>query len=57
MGLIWFCLVAIMMVGYVILDGFDLGVGILHIFVARNEKERQLVLRSIGRCGTAMRYG
>ena len=48
MGLIWFCLVAIMMVGYVILDGFDLGVGILHIFVARNEKERQLVLRSIG---------
>ena len=46
--IVWFCLVAIMIAGYVVLDGFDLGAGIIHLFVARNEKERHLVLRSIG---------
>ncbi len=48
MGFIWFWLVAVMLVAYVVLDGFDLGVGILHPFIARTEEERQLVLRSIG---------
>jgi cytochrome bd ubiquinol oxidase subunit II len=48
MGFIWFWIVAIMLVAYVVLDGFDLGVGILHLFLARNEQERQLTLRSIG---------
>ena len=47
-GTLWFCLVAIMIAGYVILDGFDLGAGVVHLFVARNEAERQRVLRSIG---------
>ena len=37
-----------MLVAYVVLDGFDLGVGILHLFLARTEEERQLMLRSIG---------
>src|SRR5579864_2929875 len=46
--IVWFCLVAIMIAGYVVLDGFDLGAGIIHLFVARNEQERQRVLRSIG---------
>jgi len=46
--IVWFCLVAIMITGYVVLDGFDLGAGIIHLFVARNEQERQHVLRSIG---------
>jgi len=44
----WFCLVAIMITGYVVLDGFDLGAGIIHLFVARTEPERQRVLHSIG---------
>lgn len=48
MGLVWFWLVAVMIVGYVVLDGFDLGVGVLHLFVVRNESERQASLRSIG---------
>src|SRR5689334_13535551 len=48
MGFIWFWLVAIMLVAYVVLDGFDLGVGILYPFLAREEKDRQLMLRSIG---------
>jgi len=45
---VWFCLVAILIAGYVVLDGFDLGAGIIHLFVARTEQERQQVLRSIG---------
>src|ERR1051326_2107701 len=48
MGFIWFWLVAVMLVAYVVLDGFDLGVGILHLLLARTEEERQLMLRSIG---------
>jgi len=45
---LWFCLIAIMIAGYVILDGFDLGAGVIHMFVAHNEEERQRVLHSIG---------
>lgn len=48
MGFIWFWLVAVMIVGYVVLDGFDLGVGVLHLFLARNEAERRATLSSIG---------
>jgi cytochrome d ubiquinol oxidase subunit II len=48
MGFIWFWLVAVMIVGYVVLDGFDLGVGVLHLFLVRNEAERKATLASIG---------
>jgi cytochrome d ubiquinol oxidase subunit II len=48
MGFIWFWLVAVMIVGYVVLDGFDLGVGVLHLFLARTEEERRTTLASIG---------
>jgi cytochrome bd ubiquinol oxidase subunit II len=48
MGFIWFWIVAVMIVAYVIFDGFDLGVGILHPFLARSEQDRQLMLRAIG---------
>jgi cytochrome d ubiquinol oxidase subunit II len=48
LGFIWFWLVAVMIVGYVVLDGFDLGVGVLHIFLPRTEAERKASLRSIG---------
>jgi cytochrome d ubiquinol oxidase subunit II len=37
-----------MLVAYVVLDGFDLGVGMLHLAVARTEEERLLLLRTIG---------
>jgi len=48
MLLTWFLLVAIMLAAYVVLDGFDLGVGVLHLFVARTEEERRLLIRTIG---------
>lgn len=48
MPFIWFWLVAIMITGYVVLDGFDLGAGILHLLIARNDEERRTILRTIG---------
>jgi cytochrome d ubiquinol oxidase subunit II len=48
METIWFWLVACMIAAYVVLDGFDLGAGILHLLIARTEPERQIVLRTIG---------
>jgi cytochrome d ubiquinol oxidase subunit II len=48
METLWFILVAFMLCMYVLLDGFDLGAGAIHLLVARAEPERRLVLRAIG---------
>jgi cytochrome d ubiquinol oxidase subunit II len=48
MLMIWFLIVAVMIAAYVVLDGFDLGVGVLHLLVAKNEEERKTFVRSIG---------
>ena len=45
---IWFCIVAVMVAMYVVLDGFDLGAGIVHLGVARTDRERRAVIKSIG---------
>jgi len=45
---VWFWLVAIMITAYVVLDGFDLGAGVLHLFIAKTDQERRTVLRTIG---------
>ncbi|MBZ5703104.1 MAG: cytochrome d ubiquinol oxidase subunit II [Acidobacteriia bacterium] len=47
METIWFCLVAIMIAMYVLLDGFDLGAGAIHLLVAKTDAERRQVLASI----------
>src|ERR1700730_230441 len=48
MEALWFWIVAGMLAAYVVLDGFDLGVGIVYLFVAETDQERQLTLRTIG---------
>src|SRR5881398_1056903 len=48
MGTIWFWLVAIMITIYVLLDGFDLGSGAIHLLVAKTDEERRQVLATIG---------
>jgi len=48
MGTVWFWLVALMITVYVLLDGFDLGAGAIHLLVARTDAERREVLASIG---------
>jgi len=45
---VWFWLVALMITGYVVLDGFDLGAGVLHLLIARTDQERRTVIRTIG---------
>ncbi len=45
---IWFILVGVLLVGYAILDGFDLGVGMLHLAIARTDAERSVLMRAIG---------
>ena len=46
MELVWLIIVAVMITVYVILDGFDLGAGALHLVVAKNERERKKIIRS-----------
>src|ERR1700693_3006662 len=48
METVWFCLVAIMLAVYVLLDGFDLGAGAIHLLVAKTNEEKRQVLASIG---------
>ena len=48
LALIWFVILGVLLAGYAILDGFDLGVGMLHPFVGKDDHERRLVLNSIG---------
>jgi cytochrome bd ubiquinol oxidase subunit II len=45
---IWYILFIVIVGGYLILDGFDMGVGILHLVVARTDGERRALLNSIG---------
>src|SRR5947208_5932254 len=45
---VWFAIVSGMLAIYVVLDGFDFGVGVLHRFVARTDEERRTVLAAIG---------
>src|SRR6266700_1314483 len=48
MQTLWFILVAFMLSMYVLLDGFHLGAGVLHLFVARTNQERRMILNAIG---------
>lgn len=45
---IWFVLIAVLWFGYLLLEGFDLGVGMHMKLLARDEKERRLLLNTIG---------
>ncbi len=45
---LWFAIVVFMFAVYAVLDGFDFGTGIIYLFVAQTDEERQLVLRAIG---------
>ena len=48
LSVLWFFLIALLIAGYFVLDGFDLGVGVLAPFLAKNEEEKALMRRSIG---------
>ena len=47
LNLIWFILLGVLLAGYTILDGFDLGVGIIHPFLG-GQKERGIAIKAVG---------
>ena len=45
---VWFLLVGVLLAGYSVLDGFDLGIGALFPFLAKSEDEKRTLIRAIG---------
>ena len=45
---IWFWLVALLLTVYVILDGFDLGAGVLYPFIGKSEEDKSVIRAAIG---------
>jgi len=48
LALLWFGLLGVLLTGYAVLDGFDLGVGIVHPVVPGSEADRRVAVQSIG---------
>src|SRR6201993_4245741 len=48
MPTLWFMIVAVMVAAYVVLDGFDLGAGVIYLGAARTPDERRTIMRAIG---------
>ena len=47
-GILWFILIAVLIIGYFALDGFDLGVGVLYPFLGKNERDKRIMRDSVG---------
>src|SRR6187431_1477250 len=45
---VWFCLIAVLWIGYFTLEGFDFGVGMLLPWLARDDRERRIMINTIG---------
>ena len=45
---LWFVLIAILIIGYFILDGLDLGIGVLYPFIQKSEYDKALMRRAVG---------
>lgn len=48
LSILWFILIAVLWIGYLTLEGFDFGVGMLLKVLGRNEQERRAMMRTIG---------
>lgn len=48
LAILWYFLIFVLIAGYFVLDGFDLGVGVLYPFVCKNEDDQRIVRRAIG---------
>ena len=47
METLWFIIVAVMLTVYVVLDGFDIGAGIIYLVAAKKDQERRAVLKAM----------
>ncbi len=48
LGILWFFLIFLLIAGYFVLDGFDLGAGVLYPFIAKDDKDKAIIRRAIG---------
>ena len=48
LSVLWFILIAVLWIGYLTLEGFGFGVGMIYKFVAKDERERRALLGTIG---------
>lgn len=48
LNILWFVLIAVLFIGYFVLEGFDLGVGILQPFVGKTDAERRQIINTVG---------
>ena len=48
MELFWYCIVAIVLIVFFILDGYDFGTGIIHLFFAKKEKDKEVIAKAAG---------
>ena len=48
LNILWFVLIAVLYIGFFVLEGFDFGVGILLPFLAKDDTERRVVINTIG---------
>ncbi len=48
METLWFAIIAFMLAMYVVLDGFDIGAGIIHLIAGKTDEDRLWILRAIG---------
>ena len=46
--IVWWALIGVLLIGFAVTDGFDLGAGMLLPFAARNDLERRIVINSVG---------
>lgn len=46
--IIWWLFVGVILIGFAVMDGFDLGIGTLHPFVAKTDEQRRVLLNAIG---------
>lgn len=48
MEIFWYIVLVFMLIAFIILDGFDFGAGMVHLFFAKEEKDKQAIVKSIG---------
>ena len=57
MELFWFIVISVILVIFFILDGYDFGVGIIHLFFAKKEEDKKVISKAAGLFGIRMKYG
>jgi len=48
MEIFWYCIITVVLVIFFILDGYDFGVGIIHLFFAKEENDKKIIAKSAG---------